>query len=656
MRLSQIYIRKYGPLQKDLELGEGITVISGPNESGKSILVEALLKRLAATSVRNAVIDESPDGFVEVTTDQHTESITDDDSLTEFCEEVYNQSISTAELRNIFVVRAGDLQFSGGDFYSHITDKLTGQRVRDIDAVRSELIEAGRLTEGRLNISNKQGFNKASDQLDAAKSLKEKMTEYLEKATEENLDQAERDLIKCEQRITNLTDRIDELEAAKKDAERVEKYNRLNSLISDLRETIDRLEDMPTESELESLSDKLEEVTDRQARQSELETRATRGMTLAKWSLGGGVIVLLATIGVGIPIAGLFGAIIFVGVGAYFWRQSRQASRAQTKIETAQQRVLSDAQSAGFNVESIEALRQQLSQSTSEREDLEDKRIAKRSKLESVLDADPADESGLLKEAKTERERLDAAIDSEETISFEEGALKEAKDDLEAAKSERDEIEDQLETHQNQLEEFNKEAHQLKFSTFTGDPLELELTNLDSLRELQTRLSEFIDAIESNAEASRTAIDIFDAIQSEEQEQTAELFEEGSRATELFDEITDARYSTVTYDSDANQLIVEKTTGETFGPAELSDGTRDQLYFAIRVALGERLLEGTPGFFILDDAFVTSDSDRLESQADIIDTLATDGWQVIYLTSKEDAISTLGDRSDNDIQTLQPLE
>lgn len=129
-----------------------------------------------------------------------------------------------------------------------------------------------------------------------------------------------------------------------------------------------------------------------------------------------------------------------------------------------------------------------------------------------------------------------------------------------------------------------------------------------------------------------------------------------SRATELFAKITDDRYNSVSYDSEDNQLIVEKATGETLTPDQLSDGTRDQLYLAIRVALGEQILDGTPGFFVMDDAFLTSDATRIQEQAELVEELAEDGWQVVYLSSKDDAINSLKNYSSGEIEVILRIE
>lgn len=47
------------------------------------------------------------------------------------------------------------------------------------------------------------------------------------------------------------------------------------------------------------------------------------------------------------------------------------------------------------------------------------------------------------------------------------------------------------------------------------------------------------------------------------------------------------------------------------------------------------------GLFIMDDAFLAADDDRLEKQANLVEELSDEGWQIIYLTAKQDAVDTL---------------
>ena len=70
-------------------------------------------------------------------------------------------------------------------------------------------------------------------------------------------------------------------------------------------------------------------------------------------------------------------------------------------------------------------------------------------------------------------------------------------------------------------------------------------------------------------------------------------------------------------------------------PAEkLSGGAYDQLYLSIRLALGDKLLKGKKGFFIMDDPLVKADPDRLQAQIQILKKISELGWQVIYFSSK----------------------
>jgi uncharacterized protein YhaN len=64
---------------------------------------------------------------------------------------------------------------------------------------------------------------------------------------------------------------------------------------------------------------------------------------------------------------------------------------------------------------------------------------------------------------------------------------------------------------------------------------------------------------------------------------------------------------------------------------DLSTGTKEQVLFALRVTLAEKIL-GDKAFFILDDAFQHSDYDRRPRLIDQLFTLANEGWQIIYLT------------------------
>jgi len=95
--------------------------------------------------------------------------------------------------------------------------------------------------------------------------------------------------------------------------------------------------------------------------------------------------------------------------------------------------------------------------------------------------------------------------------------------------------------------------------------------------------------------------------------------------------------------------------GKPFSVEKLSRGARDQVYLSIRVALGQMLLEGKTGFFIMDDAFISSDDERIKQQADILRNISKMGWQTVYFSAKKETIDLLSHVTKNKLITLNPL-
>jgi DNA repair exonuclease SbcCD ATPase subunit len=113
----------------------------------------------------------------------------------------------------------------------------------------------------------------------------------------------------------------------------------------------------------------------------------------------------------------------------------------------------------------------------------------------------------------------------------------------------------------------------------------------------------------------------------------------------LLDAINSDRFKKLLKDLTLNyeELYFEDNEGKNFDEIkiygdkgefylkDLSTGTKEQVLFALRVTLAEKIL-GDKAFFILDDAFQHSDYDRRPRLIDQLFTLANEGWQIIYLT------------------------
>ena len=139
-----------------------------------------------------------------------------------------------------------------------------------------------------------------------------------------------------------------------------------------------------------------------------------------------------------------------------------------------------------------------------------------------------------------------------------------------------------------------------------------------------------------------TAISIFENLEREEEEKISSLFGKDSPISKHFREITGGIYQEIEFIvDDVKKVQVRLKDGSTLDAANLSGGAYDQLYLSVRVALGEKLLKGSKGFFIMDDPFVKADKERLERQIDILRSISKLGWQIIYFTAKDEVRDVL---------------
>ena len=104
------------------------------------------------------------------------------------------------------------------------------------------------------------------------------------------------------------------------------------------------------------------------------------------------------------------------------------------------------------------------------------------------------------------------------------------------------------------------------------------------------------------------------------------------RTQELFSKLTSGRYQRITLGEDLS-LNACAQEEDTLRPAQSrSDGTLDQLYLALRLAVAEELTPSAP--LVLDDALVRFDDDRLKVALEILKEAAQQK-QVILFTCQE---------------------
>jgi len=278
------------------------------------------------------------------------------------------------------------------------------------------------------------------------------------------------------------------------------------------------------------------------------------------------------------------------------------------------------------------------------------KKLQRKSEQEKVRDR----EIGILKsyfgiDRKTEEERMqywNARIDDYEVykdkatdINYDEKTVSRLKNKKNSLIEEEKEIKKRMSNFMDELKEVEKRTSNIIPSE--EDYLHCKTTvDLNAIKEM---LNSFIDENKRKRETVMNVMEIFEEIEKEEAEKVTSLFGKNSPVSAYFMKITEGMYKHVGYNTENRRVEVLSENGELLSAEKLSSGAYDQLYLSIRLALGEKILKGEKGFFIMDDPFVKSDIDRLKSQLFILQELSKTGWQFLYFTAKNEIKDCLKD-------------
>lgn len=774
MRFETAEIDRYGPLSGCRPpCDDGITVVAGPNESGKTLYLEGILQLLepgvAAHMTPGPRVDQAPAGRVVVDDGAERHTLGDGVGLSDV------SRIEPRHLYNLFVVRDSDLVLpEGPDYYTTLVEHLGDIHTTEVEAIREELVDDGRLTSTRLDLANREYDTK--DARDGAGSLADDVESYLETVEARGVRETVRARLRLRKELATVESDLESQRVAGEVADledasrRFEEYVAATDAIRELagfdRGTLDRLRDRKQDlaharerieslesslerkrAEAERCRDRLSEARDRRAelqqREGDVERvaealdayrdRATRdgaaveerlaqrryatvaGVVGGGLAAGGGAV---AGSGAALAVAVVC---FLVAVGA--WVSHRRLADRAEDAASRERELLEQARDAGFAVdepadvaplvrefendleraaERVTELEAEYGQLEARVDELEADLEAAGSgaadlegQLEAVLDdrdVDSVDEYEAEVEAKAghERDRSEAELVLEREIGAPEADAPEAKIDfwedaleewraavgdadvdaapydeaelerLEARQSDLKErleaLEADLEEYNERLDEFDRRATELSTPPFVDVDPSLRARTNEGLRDLAADLRAVVENVERNADVSRKAVELFDAIREDEERKVATLFDPDGPASEILAHLTDGRYETVDYDPDAETLAVTTGDGATLAPRQLSRGTRDQLYFAARLSLARQLLGGESGFLLLDDPFLAADRTRLRNGFETLQGLTEDGWQIVYLTAKPEVHETMAAEFDCAVHELDPLE
>jgi uncharacterized protein YhaN len=171
---------------------------------------------------------------------------------------------------------------------------------------------------------------------------------------------------------------------------------------------------------------------------------------------------------------------------------------------------------------------------------------------------------------------------------------------------------------------FEQKQNQLRLGQFQGQAEALGQESdlrakLKQARLRIARLEETYAALEVAQEALRKAT-------SELQRRFAPRI--AKRTEELFGKFTAGRYETVRLKEDLSLEVGMQQEIKTHSVQWPSDGTVDQLYLALRLAVAEELTPGAP--LVLDDAMVRFDDTRLATALHILSEMAEDKQVILF--------------------------
>lgn len=748
MRIKEFFIKRYGPLREiTYSLSHPLTLLIGKNEDGKTLTIDALVKLLLGRQARDfgRIIDrveEIPEGYCVIEGDDGGEiKLPEHGDLTEIT------AVTASEYRNIFIIRDSDLSIAReGEFYTTVTNRLTGLRTDEILKTKEALREIGRITPGGMFRDIKDEILKT--RIEGAQALLEDIEALAHEMSEERFDEREAETVKLQEEIEGIEHGLERLEAARKQETHTKGTEALARLITalengkkvkwyteadaqlwrdcerDIQHRMKEKEQLAaklkgSEKELKETDKLLQErvrdfriLEDRKKSLDEVkaelnlyETRRREGVEReqrASTSLWMGVIASLL---LGIALIGLIvrpslpfyiAAPLFFIATVALWLPQVQRLRDRAWSAGTFERIKLALAKFKLSAESVEKIyaRMQLfdeehrkrsdeiQEITRKKENLEEgiaelrnrtipdqenkitdaqeriDDIRKKAGAESLqayqqglqwrrqYEQAVAQESGILRNllgarGKTvdeeitfwRRELKTLETDTQPSgIAYNEAAVTQLKADRENTQAALASLSERMAAFRTRLEEIEREANKI----LQPETEYLHCTTSVDLEAVREALRVFVQGTEDTRDTVLKVMDIFEYIETQEQKKVAELFGAQSPVSSYFGDITDGLYDAVLFNQEQGCIEVRRRDGTMLEAEKLSGGAYDQLYLAIRLALGEKILEGKKGFFIMDDPFVKADPERLERQISMLRHIAEMGWQIIYFSAKSE--------------------
>lgn len=752
MFLKEFAIRRYGPLpDSGKRVLSAFNLFYGPNEEGKTLTIDAILKMLFGKSAARYFdeikrVEENPEGYLVIGENGSKETVLPTGGSVN---ELFGYSV--AEFSNIFIIRDSDLAINDeGDFYRGITGRLTGMRSDEIAKIKDSICDLGCITAG--GEYQNTAPHKLKDRIRKAQSLLAKVDPLSARLLEEGFSNFEEELASLEAEQLEKENKLNDLRAA---ANR-DRYRKSREVLIKLQEALTLLDGLKTykqadyeawqraELRLEHLEDdhsrlkaenidKQEALTAARNAKKEQEfayTLANNRQNTARekidpllaahdteeaLALKGEILINNPYFNIGFVLAGLILLISLAGtiLRPIWWQFLILSVSAlltllagwfryillarQSRLAIIRAKIFREAEKLSLPAGELVRLRAALGQinleavlqsdllSEAEKEvewqqkELDRLNAELRDKLQRVsavkeqineikltlqLDA-LADFKALLKR----KDQLESDIDSQVSIleshferkgnlpslerqidlwaeqvevlasyapaapgvKFDQSILNKLNENHRKVEAEIKVLQEKMKDSSEELRDIEKEVNEL---LHLDKEVHLPCQTTLDLEMIGKRLVDWLDCLEAERKTALLSLEIFSEMEEKEEQKVTSLFGQNSPVSNYFSIITDGRYKEIYFDSRDNPIKAVRADGTALNAANLSGGAYDQLYFAIRLALAEKLLEGEKGFFILDDPFIKADPVRLKALLNMLFEICAAGWQILYFSSK----------------------
>jgi energy-coupling factor transporter ATP-binding protein EcfA2 len=673
IRLDHVRIHREGPLSGDFELEPGdLNLVYGRNETGKTYLVEALIRVLFAKGKRSqdawALRDWDLKGRVSVSGlgEEPVRFTTTGQSLEEF----WNQEAGLPpDLSRLLVVKGGDA-FLGADAVDGVGQQvlrnyLSGEGLLDaIEQGVSATIREATIEDGQI-LGASRGELKTREQIRQDRTRMDALLDEVE----ERYGSGTPHLLRRE--IAELEEERDRLDAARRHRAAVveaqlQEERRQQQALPD-QETLARLSEQVGvyESKTADVEIKASRLTDLEKTSNDLRWTEKAAETYREITSGEGaggtqpgllvtaLVFLVAAVGAGLagwhlPMVAC--ALVSAGlVGLHYWL----ARRTQTKVgEGRELERLKEEFRRRFPVElsdraaleaQLEQLRENHIRASSLQKELEGAQTELR-QLEMQIKAQLGQYTDEELEPGGWREALRRLRQVVETYAEKVRNLERSLDALGVKEEDRLEQDSGVEWDPGRYEQLmaRLKDRSEELVAATGELDQLRTQALQELDRQDGDWEELIQALrdlraEVSANYRKLTAEILGKIQvaavvREFREQESERIEAALKSQALSHPlwVTTGRYNAVRQNDEGELVLLGEHDECPLSMA--STGTREQAFLGLRMGFASHLMKGETGFLILDDAFQHSDWERRENCVRMLLELVNAGWQVFYLT------------------------